>query len=389
MFGWELPPFNSGGLGVACYGLSKALSENTDVIFVLPQKMNIDVDFLKLMFAGNVKITTIDSPLVPYITPDQYMQLKDNISLYGTDLFKEVERYAQEARKIAAKEEFDVIHAHDWLSFGAGVAAKEVSGKPLVVQVHSTEYDRAGGNVNRKVFEIEKRGMQKADKIITVSNFTRDIVEKKYFIQPEVISVVHNRINADEYKVKKNKFFHIKKDGKKVVLFAGRLTLQKGPDYFLEVARKTLKYRSNTLFVMAGSGDMERIIIERAAGMGISDKVLFTGFLRGEELSYLYSMADVFVMPSVSEPFGIVALESILNGTPVILSKQSGVSEVLKNAIKVDFWDVDEMVNNIVSLLRYSSLHQMLRTQGSQELKKFNWKTAAKDCEKIYKQLTK
>lgn len=390
MFGWELPPFNSGGLGVACYGLSRALSENTDVIFVLPHKVNIDADFLKLMFTGNLKITTIDSPLVPYISADQYTQLKDNISLYGTDLFKEVERYAREARKIAEREEFDVIHAHDWLSFGAGIAAKEVSGKPLVAQIHSTEFDRSGGNnINKKVFEIEKKGMQKADKIITVSNFTRNIVEEKYLIKPEIISVVHNRINADEYRRGEDKFSRIKIGGKKIVLFAGRITLQKGPDYFLKVAQRILGVDKNVLFIMAGRGDMEREIINEVARMGISEKVLFTGFLKDKELSYLYRMADVFVMPSVSEPFGIVALESILNGTPVVISKQSGVSEVITNAIKVDYWDIDEMTNKIIAILSHSSLHKTLQVNGREEIKKFNWNMAAKDCEKIYKQLAK
>lgn len=388
MLGWELPPFNSGGLGVACYGLSKALSENTDVLFVLPKRVDIDVDFLKLMFAGNVKITAVDSPLLPYITPDQYMQLKNNSSLYGSDLFEEVKRYAREAKKIARQQEFDIIHAHDWLSFEAGIAAKEVSGKPLIAHVHSTEYDRCGGiNVNKKVYEIEKEGMKKADRVITVSHHTRRIIEKNYSVRPEVISVVHNRINADEFVINKKTPLVLKKMNQKIVLFAGRITLQKGPEYFLQVAKKVVDIDDDILFVMAGSGDMERKIMNDAALMGISDKVLFAGFLRGEELTRLYNSADLFVMPSVSEPFGIVALESLLHDTPVIVSKQSGVSEVVTNVMKVDFWDIDEMVNKILAVLHNSSLKKTLRINAKSEIKNFNWKTAANDCQKIYKQL--
>lgn len=391
MFGWELPPFNSGGLGVACYGLSKALSKDNDILFVLPRKADVDADFLNMLYAnGNVKITTIDSPLRPYITSEQYDRYKKDISLYGVNLFTEVERYAKEARKIAKKEDFDIIHAHDWLSFQAGTAAKEVSGKPLIVQLHSTEYDRCGGqNLNQHVYDIEKQGMKKADKIITVSNRTKDIVVKNYDIKPEKISVVYNRINADEYKDTDNRIFKIKKDGKKIVLFAGRITMQKGPEYFLKVAKRILSFDKNVLFIIAGSGDMEHKIMNDAAVMGISDKVLFTGFLRGSQLQYIYKMADIFIMPSVSEPFGIVALESILNGTPVIVSKQSGVSEIVKNALKVDFWDIDEMTNKILSVLHFPSLHKTLKENLEKETALFSWDFAARECVGIYRNLLK
>ena len=389
MFGWELPPFNSGGLGVACYGLSKEKKKNVDITFVMPRKVDVDAGFLKLLFATNIKVTTIDSPIRPYMTASEYSRLEEDITLYGSDLFSEVKRYAMEAKKIAQQEDFDIIHAHDWLSFEAGMAAKEVSGKPLVVQLHSTEFDRCGGeNLNRLVYDIEKKGMQVADKVIGVSNLTKSIIVEHYGISPEKVFAVHNRINADEYSHGlEDRIFQIKNDGKKIVLYAGRITLQKGPEYFLNVARKVLEYNTNVLFVMAGSGDMEFKIMNDAAMMGISDRVLFTGFLRGAELKHIYKMADIFVMPSVSEPFGIAALESIIHGTPVIISKQSGVSEVVQNALKVDFWDIDEMANKILSVLEFPSLRQTLQSNGQNEVGTFTWDTAANECLKLYQVL--
>lgn len=388
MFGWELPPFNSGGLGVACYGLSKAMSKNADILFVLPRKVDVNPDFLKVLFANNIKVTSIDSPLTPYLTPSGYKKLlAEDITIYGNTLFEEVMRYAEEARKIAASEEFDIIHAHDWLSFPAGIAAKEVSGKPLVVQLHSTEYDRCGGlNLNEGVYKIEKRGMEIADRVIGVSNLTKAIIQEHYGIPASKVFTVHNRINADEYKEDfEDQITRIKNDGKKVVLFAGRITLQKGPDYFVQAARRVLDFEQNVLFVMAGSGDMEYKMMQDAAQMGISDKFLFTGFLRGKELSSIFRTADIFVMPSVSEPFGIAALESIVHGTPVILSKQSGVSEIVQNALKVDFWDTEEMANKIVSVLRHPSLHTTLKDNSVGEVQNFSWDTAAQECLNVYK----
>lgn len=389
MFGWELPPFNSGGLGVACYGLSKALSKNVDITFVMPRKVDVDASFLKLLFATNIKVTTIDSPLRPYMNAREYSRLEEDITMYGNDLYSEVKRYAMEARKIALQEEFDVIHAHDWLSFDAGIAAKEVTGKPLIVQLHSTEYDRCGGeNLNQDVYDIEKHGMEVADKVIGVSNLTRRIIIDHYGIAPEKVFAVHNRINADEYgSGVDERIFKLKNDGKKIVLFAGRITLQKGPEYFLTVAKKVLEYEQNVLFVMAGSGDMEFQMMRHAASLGISDKVLFTGFLRGEELAHIYKLADVFVMPSVSEPFGIAALESIIHGTPVIMSKQSGVSEIVQNALKVDFWDVDEMANKILSVISFPSLKNTLQLNGRNEVGAFSWDTAANETLNLYRTL--
>lgn len=390
MFGWELPPHNSGGLGVACHGLSKALhNQNVDLLFVLPKKININSDY-KILFADeNNRAAVINSSLMPYISSEQYQKLKHDFSLYGATLFDEVENFANKARSLIQSENFDVIHAHDWLSFKAGIIAKELTNKPLIVHVHSTEYDRTGGNyMNKHVYDIEKKGMERADKVIAVSKFTKKIIVDKYGIDERKIEVVHNRINADEYKdPAAEEIFSIKKQNKKIVSFVGRITLQKGPEYFLKVAKRVLEFDKNVLFVMAGSGDMEHKMIEEAAVMGISDKVFFTGFLRGNDLEKVFRLSDLFVMPSVSEPFSIVTLESILHGTPVLISKQSGVSEVLSHALKVDFWDIDEMTDKILSVLHNDSLKSALKENGKKEVEGFSWDIAAQECVKLYSSL--
>lgn len=392
MFGWEFPPYNSGGLGVACQGLARALSEKgTDVLFVLPKKVKTEEHF-KFVFADRVflDVTTINSILTPYVTNDLYAHyLKESSGgMYGGSLLEEVLRYALRAKEIALKEHFDVIHAHDWLSFPAGIAAKEVSGKPLVVHVHATEFDRTGnGGVNQKVYEIEKEGMQKADRIVAVSDFTKNLVIEHYGIAPDKISVVHNGVSTADYPARHENDFGIQKlkeAGYKIVLFVGRLTLQKGPDYFIYAAKRILQYQPKTMFVIAGSGDMERKVMELAAETGISGNVLFVGFLRGEQLSRIYHSADIFVMPSVSEPFGITPLESLLHGTPVIMSKQSGASEVILHAMKMDFWDVDEMADKVLSVLEHPSLKNEMSKNGEHEAESQTWDKAAVKLQKVY-----
>ncbi|MEM3126711.1 MAG: glycosyltransferase family 4 protein [Candidatus Woesearchaeota archaeon] len=392
MFGWEFPPFNSGGLGTACHGLTKYLAKYADVTFVLPTlSEGAKADFVKLVGAdesmSKVKIKEIRSPMVGYMTPEEYdkeiTEMKKSgkkVSLYGKNLFFEVERYAKAAGEIARREKFDVIHAHDWLTYGAGIHAKKVSGKPLVVHVHATEYDRTGGNgVNQFVYDREKAGMTYADKVITVSNYTKQMVIKHYGIPAEKIEVVHNAVEFPDYKVKDDKTME------KVVLFLGRITLQKGPDYFVYAAHRALQIDPSIKFVVAGSGDMERFMIEKAVELGIADKMMFTGFLRGKHLDRMYKMADLYVMPSVSEPFGITPLEAARNGTPVIISKQSGVSEIFKNAMKVDFWDIDDMANKIVATLRYNALHQEIKENAAKEVSKISWDIPAQKCFNIYK----
>jgi glycogen(starch) synthase len=411
MFGWEFPPFNKGGLGTACYGLTKGLNnQGVEVTFVLPKaktstkdcSTHVNLILAKDYYIENTKIKfhTIDSILTPYATDESYSEHHSSIlksgskagsdsddDVYGGNLYQEVERFAQKAKLIAAMEDFDVIHAHDWMTYKAGILAKEVSGKPLVIHVHATEFDRTGDNPNNFVYDLERMGMHGSDRIITVSNLTKNRVIEKYGVNPQKIDVVHNAVtfNDNTFDEKDLKFM----DADKVVLFLGRITIQKGPDYFVESAKRVIDYfnkhdKLNVKFIFAGSGDMEQRMIHRAAELGISDKMLFAGWVRGKEIDRLYSMADLYVMPSVSEPFGITPLEAMRNGTPCLISKQSGVSEVVSHCLKVDFWDIDEMTNKIVSVLKHSSLHHCLKENGVQEVKKFDWDIPAKKCLSVY-----
>jgi glycogen synthase len=392
MFGWELPPHNSGGLGIACHELAKSLaSKNVQLTFVLPRRLSGHIDDVRTLYADvdNVVFEYIDSSLMPYVTSEGYKIMVDaetGVQLYGPTLFEEVKRYALNARKIAKKEKFDLIHAHDWLSFPAGVEARKVSNKPLVSHVHSTEYDRTGGGIfNSEVYKVEKDGLQRSNRIIAVSNYTKQIIASNYQIDAGKINVVHNGIAYDGFKwMNENTLNFLRENGNKLVIFVGRITLQKGPDYFLKVAKKVLEHYPKAVFIMSGSGDMENQVIREAANLGVSDKVLFAGFLRGEDLGKLYQSADLFVMPSVSEPFGIAPLEAIVNGTPVLISKQSGVSEVLTHSLKADFWDVDDMTDKIVSVLENDSLKNTLKENSMNEVKKVNWDSAASKVVDLY-----
>jgi glycosyltransferase involved in cell wall biosynthesis len=303
---------------------------------------------------------------------------------YGGDLFAEVQRYARLACKIAANEEFDVIHAHDWMTYQAGIAVKQLTGKPLVVHVHSTEFDRSGENVNQQVYDIERAGIHAADRVITVSYLTRGIVLARYGGDPKRVRVVYNAID-DNGAGESTALPDIGTD-EKIVLFLGRITMQKGPEYFLGAAKRVLEVYQNVRFIMAGSGDLVRPSIEMAAEMGIGHKVLFTGFLRGDDVRRVFRMADLYVMPSVSEPFGIAPLEALSNDVPVLISKQSGVAEILTHALKVDFWDVDEMANKIVAVLRHPPLQSTLRDHGRMEVRRMSWTDSAADCVRVYEE---
>jgi len=395
MFGWELPPENSGGLGVACLGLAKAITRRgIDLTFVIPRKSKGNPFFKVLPANTKYHQIEVNSPLTPYLSPGTYKDIffrEEEENLYGENLFDEVYRYGKCARRIAKMLKFDVIHAHDWLSFGAGIAAKEVSGKPLIAHVHATEFDRGGGGINMEVYLKEKEGMEKADKIVAVSNFTKKIIVENYFIPPEKVEVVHNGMDDLESKSTKEEetLAEFKRMGYKIVLFTGRITIQKGPDYFISMARKVLDYMEKVVFVVAGSGDMEAQIMKQAADLGISDKVLFTGFLRGEKLHNLYRSADLFIMPSISEPFGLTPLEALINGTPVLISKQSGVSEVLTHALKTDFWDIEDMASKVLTSLTNPSLTDTLKEYGEREARKIGWDEPAKKCQEIYQNLKK
>ncbi len=392
MFGWEFPPHNSGGLGTACYGLTKALSRrDLQVTFVLPKKIGgLEHDFLKIVFANirNIKIREIKTLLHPYINSelyDEYLRTAPEDKVYGLNLFDEVRRYGLQARVLALEEPHDVIHAHDWLSFRAGIEAKRVSGKPLIVHVHATEFDRTGGNPNQYIYDEERRGLHAADCVIAVSQHTKNIIVEHYGIPAEKISVVHNGIDYIDHKRYLSPALHnIKTEGKKIVLFVGRITIQKGPDYFIKVAKRVLEYDPDVLFIMSGSGDMEHQIIRMASDMGLGDKVVFAGFVRGDDLMKLYRAADLYVMPSVSEPFGITALESLANGTPILVSKQSGVAEVLTHVLKSDFWDIDDMADKIVNVITSVALKETLGQLGSIDVEHVTWESAAGKCNVLY-----
>ncbi len=398
MYGWEFPPHNSGGLGVACYGLAKSLvEEGVDLRFVLPRKYEALDSGAKMIYADEsepLNGTQVRHFASGYINEDRLKFLKSQYPelQYGPSLYDEVLKYAALSPLVALRNQPDVIHAHDWLCYPAGIAAKRITGAPLVVHVHATEFDRAGFDSQNPINEIERRGMHEADKILTVSEYTKRIIVEHYGVDPNKVEVVYNGVDVEDtvpVDVIENDMKKLRDAGWNVILFVGRFTMQKGPDYFLESAKKVLKYKPNTLFVMVGSGDMERQIIDRAAYLGIGDKVVFTGFARGADLEKLYACSDLMVMPSVSEPFGLVPLEALLKGTPVIVSKQSGVSEVLNNALKVDFWDTDEIANKVLSVLEHKSLKETLEEEGGKEARAQIWKKVAERCIVVYKNMVK
>ncbi|HLO40829.1 MAG TPA: glycosyltransferase [Phycisphaerales bacterium] len=300
---------------------------------------------------------------------------------YGSDLIGDSERYARLVVALARSEQFDVIHAHDWLTYPAGLALARVTRKPLVVHVHSTEFDRSGTNVNQRIYDIERAGMQGADRVLAVSMFTKSICVRRYAVTPGKIDVIYNGIERESQQPQEGSQID---SSDKLVLFLGRITMQKGPEYFIAAAKRVLEKIQNVKFVVAGSGDMALRMVELAANMGIGHKVLFTGFLRGADVERVFQMADCYVMPSVSEPFGLAALEAIHHDVPVIVSKTSGVSEVLQHVLKVDFWDIDEMANKIVAVLRHPPLSQTLREHGNIELHRLTWDVAAERCVRAY-----
>lgn len=420
MFGWEFPPHIAGGLGTACLGLTKGLAkQGVEVLFVMPKASgDEDQSAAKIINASdvealfdvvdveeywkNINFMEIGSNLIPYMDPEHFEkevneriktgQREERIGFknkytfsgkYGANLMEEVARYAIVAATIARQQKFDVIHAHDWLTYAAGIAAKKVSGKPLVIHVHATEFDRSGENVNQLVYDLERQGMLAADRVITVSNLTRNIVINRYGIDPAKVVTVHNAVDFQSYKD-----MDVEKGVKeKVVTFLGRITYQKGPEYFIEAANKVLKAYPNVRFVMAGSGDLMNHSIRRVAKLRIATHFHFTGFLKGQDVQKMFAQSDVYVMPSVSEPFGISPLEAMRSGVPTIISKQSGVAEVLKHALKVDFWDVDALADAIYGLLKYPALSRMAGRCGLEEVNTLKWENAAYLLKHIYEEV--
>ncbi len=420
MYGWEFPPHISGGLGTACYGITRGMATipDLDVLFVVPKAFG-DEDTSKvqgIIGANDISIYNkkiryshmskqldyieVDSKLVPYVDPDDYYKLRSlNVGDgykyfqtdekgrfhfsggYGATLLEEIRNYAVVGNIIAQENSFDIIHAHDWLTYPAGIAAKEASGKPLVIHVHATDFDRSGGSVNPVVYDIEKRGMEAADKIIAVSNLTRNTVIEKYGIPADKVVTVYNAVDPI-----KSEFNHFSPKGidEKIVTFLGRITMQKGPEYFIEAAYKVLQKMDNVRFVMAGSGDMMEKMVRRAASLKIMDKFSFTGFLRGQDVYSMLRMSDLYVMPSVSEPFGISPLEAMQSNVPVLISYQSGVAEILTYAIKTDFWDIDAMADAMYGVLNYPSLGKMFAKYGKEEVDSLKWENSAKQIKKVY-----
>lgn len=403
MFGWEFPPFSSGGLGTACQGLTKGLkNNNAHVTFVLPKApKNAKADHVKLIPANSIdseefstiEIKEIKTLLIPYISYEEYderyknykylktKEENDDDLVYGKNLYEEVYRYGKKAGIIAKFHDHDIIHAHDWMTYEAGIQAKKSSGKPLVVHMHATEFDRTGGNPNQYIYDIERKGLHEADHIITVSNFTKQKLLQHYGVPEEKITVVHNAVEFNDNQFKNTEL----KTNDKIILFLGRLTLQKGPEYFLQAAKKVLEKDNKIKFVVAGSGDKEHEMINMVAEMGITKNVLFTGFLKGADIDRAYQMANAYVMPSISEPFGITPLEAMRNGTPTIISKQSGVSEVINNTFKVDFWDINKMANLMYALVNYTPLYEEMSTNGKKEAYNFSWDLPAEKCINVYK----
>ena len=413
MFGWEFPPHILGGLGTASSGLTRgmALQPDMDITFVIPKPWgDEDQSFLKIVGACNTPIVWRDvdynyvkNRLGEKMSPEEYYKLRDTIyadfsyrgvndlgciefsGRYPDNLLEEINNYSIVAGVIARAESFDVIHAHDWLTYPAGIHAKQISGKPMVIHVHATDYDRSRGNVNPEVYAIEKNGMDFADHIITVSNLTRNTVIEKYHQDPSKVTTVHNAVEPLSQDIVSIQDKRGVKD--KVVTFLGRITMQKGPEYFVEAAAKVLEKADNVRFVMAGSGDMMDQMIRLAASRNISDRFHFTGFMKGKQVYEVLKSSDVYVMPSVSEPFGISPLEAMQCGVPSIISKQSGCAEILDYAVKVDYWDIEAMADAIYGIITYPAMYQFLKEEGKREVDNIKWEYAGQKVRRIYDQV--
>lgn len=418
MFGWEFPPHVSGGLGTACHEMTKALTRHgARIAFVVPRAPALRRQSrVRVVSAARVpstppapdtsvapgprmEIRGVESLLRPYLTETNYRQVLETAlaqaasrteSLlapsiaYGPDLIAEVARYSDASDYIGRHEVFDIIHAHDWMTFPAAIRARELSNKPLVVHIHALEFDRCGEHGNPDIIDIEKAGMEAADHVIAVSHYTRQLIIDRYGINPGKISVVHNAVASR----RAHTVYHVqRKDTGKIVLFLGRITFQKGPDYFVEAAARVLQKLPDTTFVMAGAGDMLPRLIERVGELRIGNRFHFTGFLQGHDVERMYAMSNLYVMPSVSEPFGISPLEAMIYDVPVIVSRNAGVGEVLKHALKVDFWNVDDIADKILAVLKYPALSREMLQNGKNDLKTIRWGVAAERILNIYKRL--
>ena len=413
MFGWEFPPHILGGLGTASFGLTRgmAMQSDMDITFVIPKPYgDEDQSFLKIIGACNIPVNWRDinydqvkRKVGNTMDPELYYKLRDHIyadfssiytnelgcigfsGRYPDNLLEEINNYSICAGVIARATDFDVIHSHDWLTYPAGIHAKSVTGKPLVIHVHATDFDRSRGNVNPQVFAIEKNGMDYADHIITVSNLTRDTVINKYHVDPQKVTTIHNAVEPVSKEIQN--IIPNKNPKEKVVTFLGRITMQKGPEYFVEAASRVLERSKNIRFVMAGSGDKMVEMIDLAARRKIADRFHFTGFLKGKQVYEMLKSSDVYVMPSVSEPFGISPLEAMQVSVPTIISKQSGCAEILMNAIKLDYWDIDGMADAIYSICTYPDMAEFLQKEGKKEVDNIKWEYAGNRVRAIYEKV--
>lgn len=394
-FSWEYPPAKNGGLGVACFGLTRELQQaGVDVTLVLPKTQPVTGN-VRVLFADTEKLARLSELTETF--PGPYHHATTTVdSIIGYDesgrpiyasrtILEEAHRFAHQAAIIAQMEEYDIIHAHDWTSYLAGVAAKIASGKKLVLHVHATSFDQAASdNVDPHIYKIEHEGFALADKVVAVSEYTKNMIVHKHGVDPAKVEVLHNGCDAEEVRPLEPTLQALKEQGKKIVLYHGRISIQKGVDHFINAARRVVDVDPNVVFVISGWGDMMTQVIHQVGAMGLSEHVRFAGATWEEERDRLYQSVDLFVMPSVSEPFGLVPLEALQQGTPSIITKQSGVAEVLTHALKVDFWDVDEMANQILAALRYPVMREQIVKEGRWQLLGLSWKKAAAKMKQFY-----
>jgi glycosyltransferase involved in cell wall biosynthesis len=397
-FSWEYPPAKNGGLGVACFGLTRELlHDGVEVTLVLPKTQETRGD-VRVLFADTERLVRMSENEQTFPGPYHHATtMVDSIVGYDATgkpiyrsrtILEEAHRFAHQAAIIARMEQFDVIHAHDWTSYLAGVAAKIASGKQLILHVHATSFDQAAGdNVDSSMLKIEHEGFLMADKVVAVSEYTRQMVINKHGLDPAKVEVVHNGCDAEEVVELEPTLQALRAQGKKIVLYHGRISIQKGVDYFVQAARRVVDVDPDVIFVISGWGDMVTQVIEQVGAMRLSEHVRFAGATWEQERDRLYQSVDLFVMPSVSEPFGLVPLEALQHGTPSIITKQSGVAEVLTHALKVDFWDVDEMANQILSALRYPVMGEQIVKEGKLQLLQLSWQKAATKMHQLYRNL--
>ena len=397
MLGWELPPHNSGGLGVDCLNMARALSrQGIDIDFVVPYEAeHPDTEFMNVLHAtnldpiyryggGSYASMEIEKKQIPSIDKPDMLSIRDIQKCYQ----EFVNEYLMEFKP-------DVVHAHDWLTYEAGVLAKKNYGIPLVAHVHATEFDRAGmRRGNPLIHEIEREGLLLADKIIAVSEATKRIIHEKYHIPLNKSDVIYNSLDEAYYKsdYKYDDSLHkyalaLKDEGYTIISTVGRFTIQKGLDFFMNAAAKAVHKNPKLMFVFAGDGEERNRLIARSAQLGISKNVIFTGFIRGRKLRDIYSVSDIFVMSSISEPFGLTALEAAHHGDALILTNQSGVSEVIWSAMKYDFWDENKLADEILAIANNPALKNSLQNNVREEYVQISWDKIAKKCQKIYNSL--